>query len=174
MLRSRKEVQLTPGQTYTTDEIFRLLTMLIEKEDNIMKNFTDKNSAINKSVAPDTGWIRAVIITTLFLPAGALAQSAPIDDQASPQQENEINLQQDIEINVQQYSEQEQSVDLSEEELDYTNPYQQPVITELEQDQLDQAQWSLGQPDSRRPQFNNFFGAEERAIRSKEEMQFGE
>lgn len=140
-----------------------------------MKNFTEKNSALNKSVAPDTGWIRAVIIiTTLFLPAGALAQSAPIDDQASPQQENEINLQQEIEINIQQDSHQEQSVDFSEEELDYSHPYQQPVITEAEQDQLDQAQWSLGQPDSRRPLFNNFFGAEERAIRSKEEMQFGE
>jgi hypothetical protein len=149
--------------------------MLIEKEGNIMKNFTEKNSALNKSVAPDKGWIRAVIIiTTLFLPAGVLAQSAPIDDQASPQQGNEINLQQDIEINIQQDSYQEQSVDLSEEELDYTNPYQQPVITEAEQDQLDQARWSLGEPSSRRPLFNNFFGAEERAIRSKEEMQFGE
>ena len=137
-----------------------------------MKNFTEKNSALNESVAPDTGWIRAVIfITALLLPAGALAQSTPIDDQASPQQGNEINLQQDIEINIQQDSYQEQSVDFSEEELDYTNPYQQPVITEAEQDQLDQAQWSLGQPDSRRPEFNNFFGAEERAIISKEEMQ---
>ena len=137
-----------------------------------MKNFTEKNSALNESVAPDTGWIRAVIfITALLLPAGALAQSAPIDDQASPQQGNEINLQQDIEINIQQESYQEQSVDFSEEELDYTNPYQQPVITEAEQDLLDQAQWSLGQPDSRRPLFGNFFDAEERAIRSKEEMQ---
>jgi hypothetical protein len=148
--------------------------MLIEKEDNIMKIFTEKNSAINKSVAPDMGWIRAVIITMLFLPAGALAQSTPIDDQVPPQQENEINLQQDIEINIQQDSYQEQSADFSEEELDYSNPYQQPVLTESEQDQLDQARWSLGQPDSRRPLFDNFFGAEERAIRSKEEMQFGE
>jgi hypothetical protein len=148
--------------------------MLIEKEDNIMKNFTEKSSALNNSVPPNTGWIRAVIITTLFLPAGVLAQSAPIDDQVPPQQENEINIQQDIEVNVQQYSQQEQSVDLSEEELDYTNPYQQPVITEAEQDQLDQAQWSLGEPASRRPLFNNFFDAEERAIRSKEEMQQNE
>jgi hypothetical protein len=147
--------------------------MLIEKEDN-MRNITEKNSAINKSVVPDTGWIRAVIIITLFLPAVTLAQSAPIDDQAPPQQENEINLQQDIEINIQQDNYQEQSADFSEEELDYSNPYQQPVITESEQDQLDQAQSSLGQPDSRRPRFDNFFGAEERAIRSKEEMQQNE
>lgn len=138
-----------------------------------MKNFTEKNSALNKSVAPDTGWIRAVIIiTTLFLPAGALAQSAPIDDQAVSEGETEVNIQQEIEINVQQESYQEQSIESAEE--DYSHPYQQPVITEAEQDQLDQAQWSLGQPDSRRPEFNNFFGAEERAIISKEEMQFGE
>ena len=127
-----------------------------------MKNLTVQDSELNEPVTLNTGWLRAVILITAFLlPAGALAQSAPLAEEAYPEQETEVYEQQGV------Y--QEQSADPLEQGYS-NNPYQQPVMTEFEQDQLDQAQKSLGLPDSRRPEFNNFFDAEERAIRSKEEM----
>jgi hypothetical protein len=136
-----------------------------------MKSFTGKNSARNKSVTSDTGWISAVIfITALFLPAGALAQSTPIDDPAVYPEETGVNEQQD---NYQEQVADPSGQDLGnpyQTEKDYSNPYQQPVITEFEQDQMDQAQSSLGVPESRRPEFNNFFDARDQAIISQEKL----
>ena len=130
-----------------------------------MKNLTVKDSELNKFVTFSTRWIQAVFFTTaLLLPAGVAAQSDLDGDDAYPQQETEIYEQQD--------NYQEQSTDPSE--IDYSNPYQQPVITQSEQDQMDQAQSSLGLPDSRRPQFNNFFDAKEGANSSQGNMQFDE
>lgn len=111
----------------------------------------------------------AIVLMTLLLPAGAIAQSVPANDPAVSQEEVVKNAQPEFEINVQQNIYQEQGVEPSD--LDYSNPYQQPVTTESELDQLEQAQKSLGVPESRRPQFNNFFGAEERAIISREESE---
>jgi hypothetical protein len=124
-----------------------------------------------------THWIGAAIVILALLPVGVGAQSTPTDDQVSSQQEAEINVPQEtevdvpqgIEINVHQNSYQEQNIEAAEQ--DFSNPYQQPVITESELDQLEQAQKSLGVPETRRPQFNNFFGAEERAINSREESE---
>ncbi len=127
-----------------------------------MKSLIVKDSEPNEPVTLGKSWLRTVVlISALLLPAGALAQSTPLAEEDYPQQETEIYEQQDV------YQEQGGAP----VEEDYSNnPYQQPVMTEFEQDQLDQAQKSLGLPDSRRPEFNNFFDAEERAIRSKEEM----
>jgi hypothetical protein len=144
--------------------------MFIEKEGYKMKNSTGKDSKFNK---PETctDWIRALIlITTLLLPAGALAQSTPIDDQAVYLEETGIIEQQD---NYQQQSADPSGQDLSnpyQTEKDYSNPYQQPVITEYEQDQMDQAQSALGVPESRRPQFDNFLDARDSAIISQEKL----
>jgi len=127
-----------------------------------MKILTVKDSGLNEPVTLGTGWLRAVVwITAFLLPAGALAQSTPLAEEDYSQQETEVYEQQDA------YQEQ----DVAPVEEDYSNnPYQQPVMSEAEQDQLEQAQKSLGLPDSRRPEFNSMFDAEERAIRSKEEM----
>ena len=158
-----------------------------------MKKPTVKDSELNEPVTPGTGWLRAVIwITVFLLPAGALAQSTPVYEEDYTQQEADGYEQQDV------YQEQsgapleedytqretegyEQQQDVYQEqggapvEEDYSNnPYQQPVMSEAEQDQLEQAQKSLGLPDSRRPEFNSMFDAEERAIRSKEEMQLNQ
>jgi hypothetical protein len=128
-----------------------------------MKKLTVKDSELNGPVTPGTGWLRAVVwITVFLLPAGALAQSAPLAEDDYTQQETEVYEQQ-------QEVYQEQGGAPVEEDYN-NNPYQQPVMSEAEQDQLEQAQKSLGLPDSRRPEFNSLFDAEERAIRSKEEM----
>lgn len=129
-----------------------------------MKKLTVKDSELNETVTPGTGWLRAVVWFAVFLlPAGALAQSTPSNEDDYTQQETEVYEQQ-------QEVYQEQGGAPVEE--DYSNnPYQQPVMSEAEQDQLDQAQKSLGLPDSRRPEFNSMFDAEERAIRSREEIQ---
>jgi hypothetical protein len=52
----------------------------------------------------------------------------------------------------------------------YQESYQQEVITPYQRESFQQNQFSYGVPSSRRPAFNNFYGAEERAYRSREEM----
>jgi hypothetical protein len=135
-----------------------------------MKNSTGKEIEFNKSVTC-RDWVKTLIlITALLFPAGVLAQSTPIDDPAVYPEETGINEQQD---NYQQQSADPSGQDLSnpyQTEKDYSNPYQQPVITEFEQDQMDQAQSSLGVPESRRPEFNNFFDARDSAIISQEKL----
>ncbi len=52
----------------------------------------------------------------------------------------------------------------------YQESYQQQINTPYQQESFQQNQLSYGVPSSRRPTFNNFYGAEERAYRSREEM----
>ena len=52
----------------------------------------------------------------------------------------------------------------------YQESYQQEINTPYQQESFQQNQLSYGIPSSRRPTFNNFYGAEERAYRSREEM----
>jgi len=52
----------------------------------------------------------------------------------------------------------------------YQESYQQEIVTPYQQESFQQNQFSYGVPSSRRPAFNNFYGAEERAYRSREEM----
>ena len=119
-----------------------------------MKNSTVKLSEPKNLKAFNTRWTRAAIfIIALFLPAGAAAQSIPNYDQATHQQEAEIKGYED--------SNQQESAP-----QDFSNPYQQDVISQYEQELLNQAVWALGPPDSRRPEFNNFFEARQQARQS--------
>jgi len=52
----------------------------------------------------------------------------------------------------------------------YQESYQQEINSPYQQESFQQNQLSYGIPSSRRPTFNNFYGAEERAYRSREEM----
>ncbi len=125
-----------------------------------MKASTVKRSELKKLRTFNKFRIWAAIVIIVFLlPTGAVAQSYPAEDQDTSQEGVEMYDQQD--------SYQQENPDSSE--TDYSSPYQQPAITESEQDQNDQAKWSLGEPPSRRPEFNNFFDSENRAIISQEE-----
>jgi hypothetical protein len=109
-----------------------------------MKNSSAKLYEPNKAIFFNARWIReAIVIMALLLPAGAAAQSSP-EDQEFPEED---------------YQQQRP-------EPDYSNPYQTPVISQYEQDQLDQAGWLLGVPESRRPKFSSFFEARDQARQS--------
>ena len=124
-----------------------------------MKSSIESLSYVKSPKLRCPDWAHATIFyIALFLPASALAESAPEVEQATHQTGGHV------------YTDQEnyQEGDFPPDQ-DYSSPYQKEVISQYDQEILDQARWSLGEPSSRRPTFNSFFRAVEQAKESREE-----
>jgi hypothetical protein len=114
-----------------------------------MKNINKNFNQIKNLKTPG----HHLALTTLFalamiLPPGASAQSVVPGGQAGNPQGNEASM--------------------------YQESYQQEIVTPYQRESFQQNQFSYGIPSSRRPAFNNFYSAEERAYRSQEEMRLEE
>jgi hypothetical protein len=114
-----------------------------------MKNINKKFNPIKNQTAEGRHWTRAALFAlAMLIPAGASAQSVAPDGSTDNPQGTEASV--------------------------YQESYQQEIVTPYQHESFQQNQFSYGVPSSRRPTFNNFYAAEERAYRSQEEMRLEE
>jgi len=110
-----------------------------------MKNMNENFNRIKNPKAENHHWTRAALFAlAMIIPSGASAQSIVPGGPADNQQGTETSV--------------------------YQESYQQQIVTPYQQESFEQNQFSYGIPSSRRPTFDNFYAAEERAYRSREEM----
>ena len=112
-----------------------------------MKNLIKNLNKTKNQNSPKLHWCIALLLAmSLALPIHASANS--IDVEAN------MDLDEDDETSI------------------YQERYERTVNTPYQEEVFEQNQLSYGTPSSRRPQFNNFYAAEVRAYKSREEERY--
>jgi len=110
-----------------------------------MKNINEIFNRIKNQKTEGRNWTLASLFAlTMMIPSGASAQSIVAGNSTDNPQDSEMSL--------------------------YQENYQQQIVTPYQQESFEQNQLSYGVPSSSQPTFDNFYAAEERAYRSREEM----